>query len=76
MKQPRDEATDYHSEISDRNTNIIWCHLYVESKKMVKTHFLQNRTRVIDVQNKLIVSRGESGEVGRYIGRLGLTNTQ
>ena len=36
------------SEVSYRKTNIIWYHLYVESKKRYKQTYLQNRNRLTD----------------------------
>ena len=48
---------------SQRNTNIIWYCLYVESKKWYKWTDLQNKNRVTDVENKLMVTKEEG--VGR-----------
>ena len=53
---------DCHTEWSksDRERQIIWYCLYVESKKkMVQMNLLQNRNRVTDVENKLMVTKGE-----------------
>ena len=36
-------------------------HLYVESKKWYKWTYLQNRNRVTDAENKLMVTKGEVG---------------
>ena len=47
--------------LSQRKTNIIWYHLYVESKKLYKWTYLQNRNRPTDTENKLMVTKGESG---------------
>jgi len=45
-------------------TNTIWHHLYVESKKNDTNEFyLQNRNRLTDTANKLMVSKG--GKEGR-----------
>ena len=55
----------YEDEVSQRKTNIIWYHLYVESKKWYKWIYLQNRNRVTDVENKLMVTKGEGGGAGR-----------
>ena len=44
------------SEVSQRKTNIIRYHLYVESKKMINELNLQNRKRLTDKENK-----GEGG---------------
>ena len=37
------------SEVSQRKTNIIWYHLYIESKKGYKWTYLQNKNR--DIEN-------------------------
>ena len=47
------------SEVSQRKTNIIWYHFYVESrKKSHKWTYLQNRNRLTDLENKLMVMGG------------------
>ena len=46
------------SEVSQTN---IWYHSYVESKKWYKWTYLQNRNRLTDIENKLMVTKGESG---------------
>ena len=51
------------SEVSQTKTNIIWYHLYVEYKKMIQMNlYLQNRNRLTDIENKLIVTKGERME--------------
>ena len=45
------------SEVSQ--TNIIFYHLYVEPKQMIKYTFLQNRNRLTDIENKFMVAKGE-----------------
>ena len=51
-----------------KKTNIIWYHLYVESKKKwYKWTYLQNINRTIE--NKLIVPKGINGENGELEGR-------
>ena len=53
-------------------TNIKWNCLYVESeKKWYKWTYLQNRKRPTDIENKFIVTKGESGQ--GLIRSLGLT---
>ena len=49
------------SEISQRKTNIIWYHLYVESKrkKRLKSTYFQNRDS--HTENKIIVTKGREG---------------
>ena len=50
------------SEVSQIKTNIIWYHLYVESKKKkYKWTYLQNRNGLTDIENKLMVTKGEGG---------------
>ena len=51
-------------EISQTNT--IWFHLCVESKKQVNKK--KNRKRLINTENKLVVARGE---VGEGLGKIG-----
>ena len=44
---------------SDRKTNTVWYHLYVESKKYSK---LENKAKKeSDSENKLVVTSGERG---------------
>ena len=45
------------SELSQTKTDTIGYHSYVESKRKGAT-YLQNRSRVTDVENKLMVTRG------------------
>ena len=50
--------------ITIRKRNIIWYHLYVESKKKwYKWTYLQNRNRLRDLENELMVG-GKGGEKG------------
>ena len=42
------------SEVSQRKTNIIWYHLYIESKKWDKWTYLPNRNRLTEEENRLI----------------------
>ena len=39
----------------------IWYHLYVESKIWHEGAYLQNRNRLIDIENRLVVAKGETG---------------
>ena len=45
------------SEVSQTETNTIYC-LYVESKKIIQMN-LQNRNSITDVENKLMITKGE-----------------
>ena len=48
------------SEVSQTKTNIIWYLLYVESKKKwYKRTYVQNTNRLTDIENKLMVTKGE-----------------
>ena len=47
------------SEISQTKTNITWYHLYIESKKWYKWTYLQNKNRLTDIENKLMVTKGK-----------------
>ena len=39
------------SEVSQRKTNIIWYHLYVESKKMIRRNMFAKRNRLTKKTN-------------------------
>ena len=54
------------SEVRQRKTSIIWCHLYVESKIWHKWVYLWNRNRLTDIEKKLMVTKGERGWGGIY----------
>ena len=56
---------------SERQTNTIWYHVHVESKIWHKWIHLQNRNRLTDLENTLVVAKGE-GE--GWIGSLGLAD--
>ena len=61
-----DGLRDSHiCEIRQIKTNIIWYHLYVESKKekRYKWPYIQNRNRPTDIENKPMVTKAE-GERG------------
>ena len=50
------------SEINHKETNTMWCHLYVESKIWHNWTHLQNRNRLTDVETRLVVAKSrESG---------------
>ena len=49
-------------EVSQAKWQILY-HFYVESKKKYKLTYLQNRSRLTDIENKLIVPKGERGAV-------------
>ena len=53
------------SGISQIKTNIIWYHLYVESKIWHKWIYLQNRNSLIDTENRLVVAKWEEVEKGK-----------
>ena len=51
------------SEVSQTKINIIWCRLHVESKKKrYKWTYLENRNRPTEIENKLMVTKGERGD--------------
>ena len=47
------------SEVRQRKTNTTWYHLHVDSKMRHKWIYLQNRNRLTDIENRLVVSNGE-----------------
>ena len=58
-----DGPRDYHSKWSksDKGKTNIWYHSYVESifKKIYTWIYLQNKRTLIDIQNKLMVTKEE-----------------
>ena len=50
-------------ELSQRKTNT-WYHSHVESKKWYKWTYLQNKNRFTDIENKVMVTKGESEDAG------------
>jgi len=53
------------SEVSQRQRNNVWHPLYIESKKeLYKWTYLQNRNRLTDLENKLMVAGGKDGRKG------------
>ena len=55
---------DYHTKWSQKETNTIWYHLHVESKTWHNWSYLQNRKRLTDIENRLVVATGEGGGRG------------
>ena len=58
-----DGPRDYHTKWSksERERQISWYHLYMESKIWHKLTYLQKRNRLTDIENKLMVTKGERG---------------
>ena len=53
---------------SDRERQILYDITYMwKLKKWYKWTYLQNRNRLTDIENKLIVTKGDSGERGGEI---------
>ena len=57
-----DGLRDYHTKWYKSEKDIIWYHLYAESKTLYKWMYLQNRNRPVDIENKLMVTKGERWE--------------
>ena len=55
---------DFHIKWRKRKTNTIWYQLYMESKIWHKWTYLQNRNRLMDIKNRLVVAKGEGGGSG------------
>ena len=49
------------NEVRQRKINTVWYRLYVESKTGHRWTYLWNRSRVTDVENTLVVARGDGG---------------
>ena len=45
------------TEESQRKTNIIWYHLYVESKKVIQMNLFVKQKQTPDLENKLMVTK-------------------
>ena len=60
-----DEPRDSHNEQSQTKTNVIWYHLYIWNLQNGKNELICQT--VTDVENKIMVTPGESG-VGEGIG--------
>ena len=48
------------SEVSQRKTNIIWYHLCLWSKNMTQMNLLTQQNRLTDIENILMVTKGDS----------------
>ena len=61
-----DGSKDYHTKWSksDRETNIIWYSLYVESKKKIQTDIFTKINGLPNIESKLMVTKGERGREG------------
>ena len=46
-------------EVSKTEVNIIWYHLYMETKNWYQWTYLQNRNRPTDSENNIMVTKGE-----------------
>ena len=63
-----DGPRDYHTKWSQTKTNTTWYHLNVESKLWHKWTYLQNTNRLRDIENRLVVAKGEMGRDGLGVG--------
>ena len=61
------------SEVSQKETNTIRYHLYVESSVRHKRTCLQKRNKLMDVENRPVVAKEEGEGVG-WTGSLGLVD--
>ena len=59
MNGPRDCHTEWSKSDKDKYMILLICSIL---KKVYKWAYLQNRNKVADVENKLIVTKGERGE--------------
>ena len=69
-----DEPRDYQTEWSIRKgmTDTMWYHLHVESIIRCKLRCLQNKNRLTDVENRLMVAEEEDEGAEGRTGSLGL----
>ena len=52
------------SELSQKKTNTTWYHLHLESNTWHKWNYLQKRNKLMDVENRFVVAKGEGEPVG------------
>ena len=50
------------NEVSQRKTNTVWYHLHVGSKNIIQMNLFTSRDRLTDIENQLMVTKGEKGE--------------
>ena len=50
------------TEVSQRKTNTMWYHLYVESKKVDTNELIYKAQTDLQIENKLTITEGEEGE--------------
>ena len=62
-----DRTRNSPTEVSQKETDTIY-HLYVESTMWHKGTYVQNRNRLADIEERLVVAKGEGEEP---TGRLG-----
>ena len=60
-RKTNEVKSDRESEVRKRKTNTIWYHIYVESKIWHKWTSLQNRNKLINLENRLVFAGGETG---------------
>ena len=68
-----DGSGDYHTKWRNPGRHI-WCHLCVESKKSDTSRFIYKTNRLPDIENELLVTKGERVGEG-LIRSMGLTDT-
>jgi len=75
MCSDMDETRDSHTKWSksERERQMPHYHLYVESKIWHKWNYLQNRNKLMDMENRPVVANGEGKGVG-WTGSLGLVD--
>ena len=57
------------SEVRQRKINTMWYHWYVAPKIWHKWTYLQNRNRLTDIENRLVVAKGRGVEWGFGVSR-------
>ena len=63
MGGPRDSHTKLGK--SETNKNTVCYHIYVESRIWHKLTYLQNRNRLKDIENRLVIAKRWEGRGGR-----------
>ena len=56
------------TEINQRKRNTTWFHLHVQSKIKTNNNFKKSRNRIIDIENKMVITRGNECQRSHKIG--------
>ena len=70
MESPRDYHTTWSKSVRERQ--VLCATTYMWSLDTTQMNYLGNKNRLTNIQNRLVVAKGEGGEGDGWIGSLGL----